>query len=125
MKTILHPQEIETYYIIPTIRRYFAKFLKEEGMKQKDIAQLLGISSASISQYTKTKRGHKVDFPEEILKEMKISTIKIKDTLSYFKETQRIISLLRTTSVLCQIHHQLSDIPKLCQPELVGCHVKQ
>jgi predicted transcriptional regulator len=124
MKKILHPQEIETYYIIPTIRRYFATFLKESGMKQKVVANLLGISSSSISQYTKSKRGHKIQFSPEIIQEIRDSSIKINDNITYFQQMQHIILTLRKTNVLCQIHRQFSDLPETCRPELVGCHVQ-
>ena len=48
---LLLPQEIETFYVIPSLRRQLALCLKEKGMKQKDIAQLLGIDTAAVSQY--------------------------------------------------------------------------
>src|SRR3989338_2993418 len=72
-KMFLHPQEIETFYILPTLRSYFARFLKERGMKQKDIAHLLMINSATISQYTSSKRGNKISFNEFTLKKKKKS----------------------------------------------------
>ncbi len=124
-KTLLHPQEIETYYVLPTIRRYFALTLKESGMKQKDIAQLMGISSATISQYSSSKRGHQVQFPEDLIVEIKTAAVRIKDRLSYFRETQHILHRIREQCLLCQIHHQFSDVPDDCQPHEIGCHVKK
>ena len=92
-KTVLHPQEIETFYIIPTLRRYFAIYLQETGMKQKDVAELLGINSATISQYRSNKRGNLVHFEPHIEAEIKLSALRIKSRLSYFKETQHILQL--------------------------------
>ncbi len=122
-KMLLHPQEIETFYILPTLRRYFAIYMKEQGMKQKDIAQLLGITTASISQYTSEKRAHQIDFDEKTLEEIKKSALKIKDRFSYMKETQTILTLLRNSDVLCKIHKQFSEVPEDCEPKAVGCLV--
>ncbi len=123
-KALLHPQEIETFYIIPTIRRHLAVALLEQGIKQKDVAQLLGINSATISQYRSTKRGHKIEFPEETISEIKQAATKITDTVSYFTQVQSLLRSIRRTKVLCQIHHQLGDLPSNCQPHLVGCHIQ-
>ncbi len=124
-KTLLHPQEIETFYVLPTLRRYIALGLKERGMKQKDIAQLLGISSASISQYNSTKRGHQVKFPQEIVDEIKKAVGLITDRFTYFQQTQHLLYVIREQKVLCQIHMQFSDVPALCEPLLIGCHRKR
>ena len=119
---VLHPQEIETFYIIPTLRRYFALYLKQSGMKQKDIASLLGVTTASISQYASTKRGHKIHFSEEIEKQIKQSTLRIKSRITYFQETQYLLQLLRREKVLCRIHRQFSSLPDDCDPKIIGCH---
>ena len=121
-KTILHAQEVETFYLIPTIRRYYALILKEQDMKQKDIAALLGISSASISQYTSTKRGHKISFPENIVKKIKESALRITDQSSYFKEIQHLLKIMREEKILCQIHRQFSEVPEECDPIAMGCN---
>ena len=124
-KTLLHPQEIETFYVLPTLRRYIALGLKERGMKQKDIAQMLGISSASISQYTSTKRGHQIQFPLEIIEEIRKAVLKITDRFTYFQQTQHLLYVIREQKVLCQIHMQFSDVPALCEPLAIGCHPKK
>ena len=50
------PQEIELWYVIPSLRKALVTVLKKKGMKQKDIAPLLGISEPAVSQYMKDKR---------------------------------------------------------------------
>lgn len=124
-KTLLHPQEIETFYILPTIRRYFAVYLKEQGLKQKDIAELLGINSATISQYSSNKRGHRINFDKKILEEIKKAAGRIKDTASYFRETQNILKLLREQNIICNVHRQFSPVPKNCDPVKTGCSLEQ
>ncbi len=121
-KPLLHPQEIEVFYIIPALRRSLARYMKQQGMKQKDIAALLGVNTAAISQYTSNKRGHKVEFDEAILQEIQKSAQLIEDKISYFRETQRLLRYLRQTNVLCQIHKQFTGIPAGCEPQIIGCH---
>ncbi|MBS3166090.1 helix-turn-helix domain-containing protein [Candidatus Woesearchaeota archaeon] len=122
VKGILHPQEIETFYVLPTIRRHLAVYMKERGMKQKDVAALLGINSATISQYSSNKRGNLVQFNPQVLAEIKLSASKIKDHTSYLKETQRILRYIRLTKELCPIHRQFSIVPAKCDPKMMGCH---
>ncbi len=120
-KIFLHAQEIETFYIIPTLRRYFALHLKERGLKQKDIANILMINTATISQYTSTKRGHKISFNDFILKEIKKSAENIHDQMSYIRETQRILKIIRISGAICEIHKQVSLVPNGCEQSITGC----
>ena len=124
-KSFLHPQELETYYIIPTIRRYLALYMKERGLKQKDIAHILGINTATISQYKSEKRAHKITFNEDIIKETQKAAQRIKDRLSYLKETQHLLDIIRDTEFICQIHKQYSEVPEECNIKEVGCHAKK
>ncbi|MHA2366372.1 MAG: transcriptional regulator [Candidatus Hodarchaeales archaeon] len=53
-----HPVEIEYWYVLPTIRRELTKTLKSMGkLRQKEIAKILGITEAAVSQYIKGTRG--------------------------------------------------------------------
>ncbi|MDP3918753.1 MAG: helix-turn-helix domain-containing protein [Nanoarchaeota archaeon] len=121
-KKLLLPQEVETYYIIPTIRRTFALLMKEKGMKQNDIAKILNVNKAAISQYTSGKRGNKVEFGEEIMEEIKTSANNITTTYDYIKETQRILKVIKEKRSLCGIHKKFCVIPEGCTPETTGCH---
>ena len=121
-KILLHPQEIETFYVLPSIRRHLAQTMTEQGLKQKDVAHLLGINSATISQYRSSKRGNQVRFNKEVLTEIKKSATKIKDRTSYLQETQHLLQYIRQTNALCQIHRLFSEVPKECDPKRIGCH---
>ncbi|MBS3170744.1 hypothetical protein J4223_03100 [Candidatus Woesearchaeota archaeon] len=114
---IFLPQEIEVFYIIPTIRKYIAIHLKKQGLKQKDIADIMMIDTSAISQYSSTKRGNKIKLNSKIQKEIKESCKFIKDPLSYIKETQKILRYIRE-NFLCDIHKQISKVPKECK----SCH---
>lgn len=118
---LLLPQEIETFYIIPTLRRYLAVFMAERGVRPKDIAVLLRVNKSAISQYKSAKRGHNLEFPKEIVREIRKSALLIHDTLSYLRETQRLLACIRETKVLCQVHKHISPVPKSCEPDTVGC----
>lgn len=114
MKKTLLPQEIETFYIIPTLRRHIALELKKKGMKQKDVAELLGINTATISQYTSTKRGHQLQFNDEVVRKIKESLPKINDHFSYIREMQLLLRHIRLSRTFCRIHKQFSNIPLQC-----------
>ena len=118
---LLHPQEIETFYVIPTIRKHFAAALLKQGMMQKDIAKIFGITTSSISQYTSKKRGNELEFTEDVLKEIENSSKKIKDQSSYITETQNILRFIRTSKTICKIHKMFSDVPTNCDPDETGC----
>ena len=116
------PQEIEVYYILPTIRKYLAFSLKEQGMPQKNIADLLLIRESTVSHYINKKRGNFIQFNTLILNEIKKSASKIKNKLDFITETQHLLKLIRETRTLCEIHKKLSAvIPSTCDPFKTGC----
>jgi uncharacterized protein len=120
-RQFLYPQEVEAFYILPALRRYLVIYLKEKGLKQKDIALLLGVHQAAISQYVKEKRGHAITFDEDILKEIKDSAGRIHDRGTLLLEMQHLVNIVRQTRVLCQVHKMFSDVPSGCDPLTVGC----
>ena|SRR3989344_2165352 len=123
-QTMIQPQEIEIFYIIPTLRKELAVSMKESGLKQKDIASLLHIEGATVSHYLNNKRGSKVEFSKEIKKEVRNSAKRIHDTVSMIREMQKLLSLIRSSCELCRIHKELeSNVPRDCTPELVSCAV--
>jgi predicted transcriptional regulator len=121
MTKLLQPQEIEVYYIIPSIKNELARHMKKEGINQEKIAKTLHIKKATVSQYINNKRGNKIDFNESTLNEISISAPLIKDELTFIKEMQRLIRVTRMNGTLCEIHKKLSDVPKECTPEIVNC----
>ena len=69
----LMPQEIEVRYILPSLRKELAIQMNKKGLKQRKIANLLGLTPAAISQYIKEKRGS-IKFQDKIQKEIKKAT---------------------------------------------------
>ncbi len=53
--------ELGYRYVLPSIRRMLVVSLKEKGITQMKIAQLLGITQSAVSKYLNMKRGSLVD----------------------------------------------------------------
>ena len=115
------PQEIEVRYILPAIRREFARiFVKEHELSQKEAARILGLTEAAISQYQHSKRAKEAIFTEKIIDEIRQSAKKIingKNTRqSLIAEMYRISSLTNVRQILCDIHRSQSK-------ELAKCNI--
>ena len=110
------PQEIEVWYIIPSIRKELAKAMAAKGLKQRKIAALLGITEAAISQYLKHKRAKEVDFMQETIEEIKKSSDRIEENSELLiEEMQRILSLVKKSRTLCLVHSKFSKLPEKCE----------
>ena len=110
----LMPQEIEVRYIIPSLRKELATYLKKKGLKQKDIAETLNLPPAAVSQYMKEKRGITV-FSEKIKKEIQKSGDKIiKDRFATQEELLRLITIIKKSYALCEVHKQHDCVPENC-----------
>ena len=112
---ILQPQEIEVWYILPVIRKELAVAMKEEGLDQKTIAKLLGVTGAAISQYVNNKRGSDIEIDPD-LKSVFIQSSKVivNDSSLIFAEVQKILKLFWDSGIVCEIHKQKSWCPEDC-----------
>ncbi len=99
------PQEIEVWYILPALRREFAKVLiKEHKLSQKRVAGLLQITEAAVSQYISGKRASQVRFDSKVLKEIQKSAKRVvKSDVSLFTELERISKHLTVKQVVCDM----------------------
>lgn len=100
------PQEMEVWYVLPALRKALAEELMKMGMKQKDIAARLHVTSAAISQYLKSKRAIGLKFPQPIRKAITASARKIAKAGNSLAETQKLCALIRTKGLLCKIHRK-------------------
>lgn len=103
-----YPQEIEVWYIIPAIRKSLADELINLGMKQKDVALKLNLTTAAISQYKKSKRGKNIAFPAIIKDKIKISAVALSNNANSDVIIQDLIKEIRKTC-LCQLHKSFDD----------------
>lgn len=111
------PQELETWYILPALRKEFAYVLSSKHkMKQKDIAKILDVTEAAISQYMKNKRGKEFKFQGVLKQEIeKSAEIVAENNTSFSRELQRIFSLIRKEGHICKMHRKIdSKLPAKC-----------
>jgi predicted transcriptional regulator len=109
------PQEIEVWYILPAIRKEITMSLKEEKLKQKEIASLLGLTESAVSQYIKSKRAQSVLFNQDMKTEIKNSAQTIKEDPNKIQfEIQRLLALVRESDMICKTHKQFGQISEDC-----------
>jgi len=111
------PQEIEIWYLIPALRREFAKiFIKDYNLTQRQTAKILGITEAAISQYLNLKRGNEIKFSKKNLNKIKKFADEIMENPeTLLKNLYNLCVSLRESKVICELHksHDKS-IPKNC-----------
>lgn len=114
---MLLPSEIESKLLIPAIRAILSKeMVIEKGLKEEEVARMLGITQAAVSNYLRGTRGDN----ELISKLMSLSEImsmikEISDDLStnraYTAKTlSKFIGLcnyMRYSLIICDAHHSL------------------
>ena len=59
--------EVASRYVYPSLRRRLVEHLRERGLKQTEIAELLHITQSAVSRYLREERGRLIDvssFPD-------------------------------------------------------------
>lgn len=108
------PQEIELWYVIPAIRKALVSELKKHKLKQKEIARLLGITEAAVSQYMRDKRASCCydAFEEHPLKQEIERSAKsllgqeAPNPHIAVREINRLCRIIRESRVICDIHRR-------------------
>lgn len=137
---MLLPSEIESKLLIPAVRAILSKELViEKGLKEEEVARLLGITQAAVSNYLRGTRGDN----ELIAKLLSLSEImgmikEIRDDLStnraYTAKTlSKFIALcnyMRYSLIICDAHHSLErnideKVCEQCKVTLTGASAKQ
>ena len=111
------PQEIEVWYIIPALRRELVKsMLNDLKLNQKQIAKVMGLTEAAVSQYMRSKRAKEVEFAKEVLQEIKKSAKIISEDMGLMiPEMVRLSRLTEVKHVMCGIHKkQHIELPNNC-----------
>jgi predicted transcriptional regulator len=110
------PQEIEVWYVLPAIRKEFAKLMIKKGLSQREAAEKLGVTESAISQYIKEKRAKEViAFDREIKSKMEKSVARVLEGGSLVKEMQKICLMVKNKRILCKISKKLGYAPKECR----------
>jgi predicted transcriptional regulator len=132
---MLLPSEIESKLLIPAVRAILSRELViEKGLKEEEVARMLGITQAAVSNYLRGTRGDN----ELISKLMSLSEImsmikEISDDLStnraYTAKTlSKFIALcnyMRYSLIICDAHHSLErnideKVCEQCKVTLTG-----
>jgi len=100
------PQEIEIWYLIPALRKEFARICIEDyGLTQKKAAEILGITEAAISQYLNSKRASQIRFSKKELIQIRKSADEIiKNPELLIRNLYNLCNSLRESKVICQLH---------------------
>ena len=115
---LIFPQEIEVWYVLPLIRKKIALKMVEEGLQQKKVAEIMGITPAAVCQYKSSKRAKKDFFDDDMNKELKTSIKKIiKDHKALAKEIIKLSEMAKGKGIICKLYKDkcaLNDLSKDC-----------
>ena len=113
----LIPQEVEVWYVYPSLRKEIANIMvKKHGLKQKEVAETLGVTKAAVSHYVNEKRSKKKIFDKKFEIKIEESVKKIiEDEVDSAKEIQNLLNSIRKNKTLCDIHRMFDDkVPGEC-----------
>lgn len=111
---MLNPYEIVSKSALPALRAMISRRLKEKyGLTQQVIAKKLGVTQASVSNYTRRIRGVMVNLEEDPV--VKVAADRIADLLSKEVSDKRevvrtmteVLDYIRFTHLMCQLHSTL------------------
>lgn len=110
------PQEVEVWFVLPALRRQYVIALKKEGLKQKDIAAIVNLTEAAVSQYLKKKRGDAITFNMKTLDEIQVSAKKIvAKKREYRREFQNVLKKLKHSRFICTVCHDHTNTDDECE----------
>jgi predicted transcriptional regulator len=120
------PCEVAVKSVVPAIRSAIARELTQSyGLKQKDVARLLGITQTAVSKYARHNRGtvlqvEKVKDTEPVLKETVESLANGKmNKYQLVAKLCRICEIIRENGLMCKLC-SLSD-PNINNQECIVC----
>ena len=110
----LMPQEIEVRFVLPSLRKELSIELQKKGLKQNQIAKLLNLTPAAVSQYLKQKRGH-TNYPKGIQEHIKKSATHLKNNPEELqKEIYKLTDEIKKSGFICEIHKNNDKVPTNC-----------
>lgn len=115
--------EVASRYVYPSLRRRLVEILREKGLKQVEIAELLHITQSAVSRYLGMDRGALVDvsrYPPDIdgeLRSLVEEVIERKPDEYYIHRRLVEISLeMLGKGYVCSFHSKI-DPPEVNPPE--------
>jgi predicted transcriptional regulator len=116
---MLLPSEIEAKSLIPAVRAILAKkLIKEYSLKEEDVAKVLGITQAAVSNYVRGTRGDielisKLESVREIMRMIDDISRDLSTNKAYTPSTlAKFIGLcnyMRYTLIICDVHHSIES----------------
>jgi predicted transcriptional regulator len=134
---MLLPSEIEAKSLIPAVRAILAKkLIKEYTLKEEDVAKVLGITQAAVSNYVRGTRGDielisKLESVREVMRMIDDIARDLSTNKAYSPSTlAKFIGLcnyMRYTLLICDVHHSIESnideqVCEQCRGTLVREH---
>ena len=131
------PSEIEAKSLIPAVRAILAKrLIKDYSLKEEDVAKVLGITQAAVSNYVRGTRGdvelisklvsvrEVMRMIDDIAKDISTNKAYTPSTLAKFVG---LCNYMRYTLIICDVHHSIESnideqICEQCRGTLVREH---
>jgi predicted transcriptional regulator len=105
------PTEILYWEILPSIRSSIVFEMRDNHqMKQKDIAELLDVTPAAISQYLKQKRGNFIFTDSFKLKIQKSVELIISKKSGVFEQTNFLIKTFQESKEICVVCSEKNNL---------------
>jgi uncharacterized protein len=116
---MLLPSEIEAKSLIPAVRAILAKkLIAEYSLKEEDVAKVLGITQAAVSNYVRGTRGDielisKLESVREVMRMIDDIGRDLSTNKAYTPSTlAKFIGLcnyMRYTLIICDVHHTIES----------------
>lgn len=134
---MLLPSEIEAKSLIPAVRAILAKkLIKEYSLKEEDVAKVLGITQAAVSNYVRGTRGDmdlisKLESVREVMRMIDDIARDLSTNKAYTPSTLAkfvgLCNYMRYTLLICDVHHSIESnideqICEQCRGTLVREH---
>ncbi|MCI0561449.1 MAG: helix-turn-helix domain-containing protein [Nitrososphaera sp.] len=134
---MLLPSEIEAKSLIPAVRAILArKLIREYSLKEEDVAKVLGITQAAVSNYVRGTRGDielisKLESVREVMRMIDDIAKDLSTNKAYTPSTLAkfvgLCNYMRYTLIICDVHHSIESnideqICEQCRPTLVREH---
>jgi predicted transcriptional regulator len=134
---MLLPSEIEAKSLIPAVRAILArKLIKEYSLKEEDVARVLGITQAAVSNYVRGTRGDielisKLESVREVMRMIDDIAKDLSTNKAYTPSTLAkfvgLCNYMRYTLIICDVHHSIESnideqVCEQCRGTLVREH---
>jgi len=131
----LLPSEIEAKSLIPAIRSILAqKLIKEYCLKEEDVAKVLGVTQAAVSNYIRGTRGDtqlvaKLESVLEVTRMIEDIARDLASNKAYTPSTMakfvQLCNYMRYTFIICDVHRTMEShidekVCEQCEMILMG-----